>query len=176
VYKNQQQQQHKFFLMRKVLCFFNNCCAVIADISQILFSCCYSSFNFKLHSYSFYLDDVIPAQNMGDIADGRATYVIRKGRRRQRIDEFGSASMSSINSKLSNEGLCSDSNVALNVPSPIYPPSMMTPNSRHSIDLGASPRKHALHHQHNYHHHPVASVALNSPRFVLNGSIIFFYR
>jgi hypothetical protein len=94
-----------------------------------------------------------------DVKDGRGTYVIRKGRRRQRIDEFGgSASMSSIGSKLSNEGLCEDSNLALNVPSPVYPPSMMMPNSRHSIDLGASPRHHAL--QHPYH--PPAVV--NSPR------------
>lgn len=100
-----------------------------------------------------------------DIEDGHATYVIRKGRRRQRIDEFGSVSMSSINSKLSNEGLCnvdSNSNVALNVPSPIYPPSMMMPNSRHSIDLGASPRKHILH-QHNY---LPPNIISNSPRYV----------
>lgn len=100
-----------------------------------------------------------------DIADGHATYIIRKGRRRQRIDEFGSVSMSSINSKLSNEGLCDDdsnSNVALNVPSPIYPPSMMIPNSRHSIDLGASPRKHILHQQH--YHQP--NLISNSPRYV----------
>lgn len=80
-----------------------------------------------------------------DIADGRGTYVIRKGRRRQRIDDYGgSASMSSINSKLSNEALCNNSSSALNVPSPVYPPSMMMPNSRHSIDLGASPRHSAL--------------------------------
>ncbi|XP_070500602.1 uncharacterized protein [Chironomus tepperi] len=106
-------------------------------------------------------EDVIPPGT--DIADGKATYIIRKGRRRQRIDEFGSVSMSSINSKLSNEGLCDDdsnSNVALNVPSPIYPPSMMIPNSRHSIDLGASPRKHILHQQH--YHQP--NLISNSPR------------
>lgn len=102
-------------------------------------------------------DDVIPGV---DIADGRGTYVIRKGRRRQRIDDDfgGSASMSSINSKLSNEGLCNNSNLALNVPSPVYPPSMMIPNSRHSIDLGASPRHHAL--QHPYHQ----TTVVNSPR------------
>lgn len=97
-----------------------------------------------------------------DITDGKATYVVRKGRRRQRIvDEFGSASMSSINSKLSNEGdLCNDSNGALNVPSPIFPPSMLIPNSRHSIDLGSSPRKHAL--QNNYH--VATNIISNSPR------------
>lgn len=119
----------------------------------------------------FKIDDVIP-QPGTDIVDGKATYVVRKGRRRQRIvDEFGSASMSSINSKLSNEGdLCNDSNGAINVnvPSPIYPPSMMIPNSRHSIDLGASPRKHALHNsnnKNNFHHHVASVNAIsNSPR------------
>lgn len=108
-----------------------------------------------LHNF-IQIDDVIPGV---DIADGRGTYVIRKGRRRQRIEDYGgSASMSSINSKLSHEGLCSNSNSALNVPSPVYPPSMTVPNSRHSIDLGASPRNHAL--QHPYH--PTSVV--NTPR------------
>ncbi|KAG5674576.1 hypothetical protein PVAND_004530 [Polypedilum vanderplanki] len=97
-----------------------------------------------------------------EITDGHATYVIRKGRRRQRIDEFGSISMSSINSKLSNEVLCNDSsNPALNVPSPVFPPSMLQPQSRHSIDLGASPRKHILPHN-NYH--TQSTVMTNSPR------------
>lgn len=90
-----------------------------------------------------------------DITDGRGTYVIRKGRRRQRIDDYGSVA-SSINSKLSNEAL--NSNAAMNVPSPVFPPSMMIPNSRHSIDLGASPRHHALPHP----YHPANVV--NSPR------------
>jgi hypothetical protein len=86
-------------------------------------------------------DDVIPGV---DIADGRGTYVIRKGRHRQRIDEdFGGSALISINTKHSNEAL---SNVTVNVPSPVYPPSMMTPNSRHSIDLGASPRQQPLSH------------------------------
>ena len=94
-----------------------------------------------------------------DLADGRGTYVIRKGRRRQRIDDYGgSISMSSINSKLSNEALCNISNPTLNVPSPVYPPSMMAPNSRHSIDLGASPRNNAL--QHSYH----STSVVNTPR------------
>lgn len=109
---------------------------------------------------NFHLDDVIPYPGV-DITDGRGTYVIRKGRRRQRIDEYeGSmASMSSINSKLSKEALFDEkSNPALNVPSPVYPPSMMVPNSRHSIDLGASPRHHAL--QHTFHQ----SSVVNSPR------------
>lgn len=95
----------------------------------------------------------------GDITDGRSTYVIRKGRRRQRIDDYGSAaSMSSVNSKLSNEALCNDGSSSF-VPSPIYPPSLMQPNSRHSIDLGASPRHHAL--QHNNHYQ---AVLMNTPR------------
>jgi len=110
------------------------------------------------------IDDVIPSVPAGDISDGRATYVIRKGRRRQRIDDYGSAaSMSSVNSKLSNEGAsCNDSlPMGLNVPPPVYPPSMMMPNSRHSIDLGASPRHHiiaAL--QHPYQ----STTVVNSPR------------
>ncbi|CRK94373.1 CLUMA_CG007882, isoform B [Clunio marinus] len=119
-------------------------------------------------------DDVVPPGV--DISDGRGTYVIKKGRRRQRIDDFaGSASMSSINSKLSNEGLCNDSNSALNVPSPVYPPSMMMPNSRHSIDLGGSPRHHK--HQHSYHPPNVVntprsrlSLDLSSPTVTNTGS------
>lgn len=77
-----------------------------------------------------------------DICDGRATYVIRKGRKqRQRIADMDS--MSSINSRLSNEGggVCNGSSLALSVPSPVYPPSMTIPNSRHSVDLG-SPTHH----------------------------------
>lgn len=68
--------------------------------------------------------------------------------------------MSSINSKLSTEGLCEeeDDNVSMNVPSPVYPPSMLLPNSRHSIDLGASPRHHAL--QHPF----LPPSVVNSPR------------
>lgn len=62
---------------------------------------------------------------------GQGTYVIRKGRReRQRLPELNSSMSSSINSKLSNEGNLghSQSNNQL-----------LTPNSRHSIDLGSSP-------------------------------------
>lgn len=105
-------------------------------------------------------DDVIPYPGL-DIADGRGTYVIRKGRRRQRIDDYGgsAASMSSVNSKLSKEALCESSNTALNVPSPVYPPSMLLPNSRHSIDLGASPRHQAV----PYPFHQQPSI-VNSPR------------
>jgi hypothetical protein len=108
---------------------------------------------------SLVTDDLIPEGT--DITDGHATYIIRKGRRRQRIDEFGSISLSSIHSKLSNEVLCNENNAAMSVPSPIYPPSMMQPQSRHSIDLGASPRKHIL--PHNYH--PPSTAATNSPRY-----------
>lgn len=108
---------------------------------------------------TFRTDDVIPYPGL-DITDGRGTYVIRKGRRRQRIDDYGdlAASMSSVNSKLSKEALCDSSNSALNVPSPVYPPSMMVPNSRHSIDLGASPRHQAI--QYPYHQ----PIVVNSPR------------
>lgn len=108
---------------------------------------------------TFRTDDVIPYPGI-DIADGRGTYVIRKGRRRQRIDDYGdlAASMSSVNSKLSKEALCESTSSALNVPSPVYPPSMMIPNSRHSIDLGASPRHQAI----PYPFHQPSVV--NSPR------------
>lgn len=70
--------------------------------------------------------------NAQDITDGRGTYVIRKGRKeRHRLSEMDS--MSSINSKLSNEG-CN----TINVPSPVFPASMMIPGSRHSVDLGST--------------------------------------
>lgn len=112
--------------------------------------------------FSFCLDDVVPHPG-DDICDGRATYVIRKGRKqRQRIDELASNSMSSINSKLSNEGggECNGSNLTLGLPSPIYPPSMMLPNSRHSIALGAT----RLSPEHIAHHHHPQQSALNTPR------------
>lgn len=109
----------------------------------------------------FPTDDVIPYPGL-DITDGRGTYVIRKGRRRQRIDEYGSAaSMSSVNSKLSKEALCESSSPALNVPSPVFPPSMMMPNSRHSIDLGASPRHQPV--PYPFHQQQQPSI-VNSPR------------
>lgn len=60
------------------------------------------------------------------------TYVIRKGRKqRQRIPDMDD-SMSSINSKLSN------AETAANHPATQFPSSIFVPNSRHSIDLGAS--------------------------------------
>lgn len=110
----------------------------------------------------FFLDDVIP--HLTDLGDGGGTYVIRKGKRRQRIiDSMNtSVSLSSINSKLSNEKLCEEeeksSNPILNVPSPVYPPSMMTPNSRHSIDLGASPRNKVITNSF------ISNHVVNSPR------------
>ena len=89
-----------------------------------------------------FLDDVIPYT--GDIM-GRGTYVIRKGRKqRQKLCDIDSTS--SINSRLSNEG-----NFLL--PSPVFPISMMLPNSRHSIDLGSPPPP-----------PPPVQNSLNSPR------------
>lgn len=55
-------------------------------------------------------------------------------------------SMSSINSRLSNEG-------PINVPSPVFPASMFIPKSRHSIDLGSPPLP------------PPVQNSLTSPRF-----------
>ncbi|XP_037909499.1 uncharacterized protein LOC119650644 isoform X3 [Hermetia illucens] len=73
-------------------------------------------------------DDVIPTYpaNM----TGQGTYVIRKGRReRNRLPELNASMSSSINSRLSNEAI-SPAVSQLN--------SLFVPNSRHSIDLGAS--------------------------------------
>lgn len=76
---------------------------------------------------------------------GTGTYVIRKGRKqRQRLSDMDS--MSSINSRLSNEG-------PINVPSPVFPASMFIPKSRHSIDLGSPPLP------------PPVQNSLTSPRF-----------
>uniref|UniRef100_A0A336LXU0 CSON007459 protein n=1 Tax=Culicoides sonorensis TaxID=179676 RepID=A0A336LXU0_CULSO len=58
------------------------------------------------------------------------TYVIRKGRKqRQRLDELDSLPSSKYNSNEDNLS---------NVPSPVFPASINIPNSRHSIDLGAT--------------------------------------
>ncbi|XP_050087410.1 mucin-5AC isoform X2 [Anopheles aquasalis] len=79
-------------------------------------------------------DDLIP--HIPDVS-GRGTYIIRKGRRqRQRL--------ASLESEASNNGILppavatSGDDHILGLPSPIFPVSMMTPKSRHSIDLGLS--------------------------------------
>ncbi|ETN60892.1 hypothetical protein AND_007454 [Anopheles darlingi] len=78
-------------------------------------------------------DDLIP--HIPDVS-GRGTYVIRKGRRqRQRL--------ASLESEACNNGIppavaASGDDHILGLPSPIFPVSMMTPKSRHSIDLGLS--------------------------------------
>ncbi|XP_055685551.1 uncharacterized protein LOC129791411 isoform X3 [Lutzomyia longipalpis] len=65
---------------------------------------------------------------------GQGTYVIRKGRKqRQRVANI--EGVSSVNS--SRYGRESGGNIEL--PSPVYPASMLIPNSRHSIDLGSPP-------------------------------------
>lgn len=100
-------------------------------------------------------DELNPYSSAHDMT-GLGTYVIRKGRKqRHRLSDMDS--MSSINSKLSNEG-CN----TVNIPSPVFPASMMLPNSRHSLDLGCSSSP-----------PPSANIAppyvqnsLNSPRYV----------
>ncbi|XP_021700250.1 uncharacterized protein LOC5577722 isoform X3 [Aedes aegypti] len=72
-------------------------------------------------------DDVIP--QVPDIS-GRGTYVIRKGRRRQRLESLDS----NASNNLPIPGSSDLPPPAL--PSPIFPASMMMPKSRHSIDLG----------------------------------------
>lgn len=76
----------------------------------------------------FLLDELIP--QVPDIS-GRGTYVIRKGRRRQRLE--------SLDSNASNNLPIPSSEpppIATTLPSPVFPASMMMPKSRHSIDLG----------------------------------------
>lgn len=71
--------------------------------------------------------------------------MIRKGRKqRQRLSDMDS--MSSINSRLSNDGPCNNGGSLGSglAPSPIYPPSMNVPKSRHSIDLGNSSPQHVV--------------------------------
>ena len=78
--------------------------------------------------------------------------MIRKGRK-QRQALVNLDSNSSINSRLSNEAI-------VNLPSPVFPMSMSTPKSRHSIDLGASAQQ-SIHAQNaSQNHHP----AVHSPR------------
>lgn len=81
----------------------------------------------KCHS----LDEVIPYPTS---FLGQGTYVIRKGRKqRQRVPNM--EAVSSVNT--SRYGRESGGNIEL--PSPVYPASMLIPNSRHSIDLGSPP-------------------------------------
>lgn len=87
------------------------------------------SINHKCDDFSLFRsisDDVIP--QVPDIS-GRGTYVIRKGRRRQRLE--------SLDSNASNNLPIPSSEPPPPVlPSPIFPASMLLPKSRHSIDLG----------------------------------------
>ncbi|XP_053673501.1 trithorax group protein osa [Anopheles nili] len=96
-------------------------------------------------------DDLIP--HIPDIS-GRGTYIIRKGRRqRQRL--------ASLESETNNIGIpptdgepfqqptspsqqqqpLSEDHILRGLPSPVFPASMITPKSRHSIDLGLSANK-----------------------------------
>lgn len=79
-------------------------------------------------------DDVLPYPPSAAMAAklvNNGTYVIRKGRKqRQRIPDMDN-SLSSISSKLSNAEMAA-------APLPIFPSSIFVPNTRHSIDLGAS--------------------------------------
>ncbi|XP_059619219.1 uncharacterized protein LOC132263461 isoform X4 [Phlebotomus argentipes] len=65
---------------------------------------------------------------------GQGTYVIRKGRKqRQRVPNM--EAVSSVNtSRYGREG-----GGSIELPSPVFPVSMLIPNSRHSIDLGSPP-------------------------------------
>lgn len=119
-------------------------------------------------------DDLIPDIDQIIGREG-GTYVIRKGRKQRQRLELDS--MSSLNSRLSNEANIS------NVPSPVFPASMNIPNSRHSIDLGSSSINHSSSAHlvnskapvHSASHH----TSLNSARysfcsFFLFSGIIFF--
>uniref|UniRef100_A0A182SSV2 Uncharacterized protein n=1 Tax=Anopheles maculatus TaxID=74869 RepID=A0A182SSV2_9DIPT len=90
-------------------------------------------------------DDLIP--HIPDIS-GRGTYIIRKGRRqRQRLASLESEA----NNNSSSNGILvgpdapvqrpdslDEDHILRGLPSPIFPASMITPKSRHSIDLGLS--------------------------------------
>ncbi|XP_058820220.1 mucin-2 isoform X3 [Topomyia yanbarensis] len=74
-------------------------------------------------------DELIP--QVPDIT-GRGTYIIRKGRRRQRLESLDSTA----SNNLPIPG--NDLPPITTLPSPVFPASMMMPKSRHSIDLGLS--------------------------------------
>ncbi|XP_065078715.1 mucin-2 isoform X2 [Ochlerotatus camptorhynchus] len=73
-------------------------------------------------------DELIP--QVPDIS-GRGTYVIRKGRRRQRLESLDSNASNNLPIPSSESPP-----IATTLPSPVFPASMMLPKSRHSIDLG----------------------------------------
>ncbi|KAL1376233.1 hypothetical protein pipiens_004464 [Culex pipiens pipiens] len=81
-------------------------------------------------------DELIP--NVPDIS-GRGTYVIRKGRRRQRLESLDASNNLPIpgGDQLQPATVPCPAVVSA-LPSPVFPASMLTPKSRHSIDLGIS--------------------------------------
>uniref|UniRef100_A0A182PH45 Uncharacterized protein n=1 Tax=Anopheles epiroticus TaxID=199890 RepID=A0A182PH45_9DIPT len=97
-------------------------------------------------------DDLIP--HIPDIS-GRGTYIIRKGRRqRQRLASLESEVSNTVpdaashpiqqqpTAQRSDPSLGEDhSSILRGLPSPVFPASMITPKSRHSIDLGLSGSK-----------------------------------
>uniref|UniRef100_A0A182K5J2 Uncharacterized protein n=1 Tax=Anopheles christyi TaxID=43041 RepID=A0A182K5J2_9DIPT len=97
-------------------------------------------------------DDLIP--HIPDIS-GRGTYIIRKGRRqRQRLASLESEATNNIpdahplpmqqqqqQSSQRPDSLGDDHGILRGLPSPVFPTSMITPKSRHSIDLGLSVNK-----------------------------------
>uniref|UniRef100_A0A182UEG9 Uncharacterized protein n=1 Tax=Anopheles melas TaxID=34690 RepID=A0A182UEG9_9DIPT len=97
-------------------------------------------------------DDLIP--HIPDIS-GRGTYIIRKGRRqRQRLASLDSEAPTNLPDALSHPmqlqqpqqqqhtsqrpDSLGDDHILRGLPSPVFPASMITPKSRHSIDLGLS--------------------------------------
>ncbi|XP_035914926.1 mucin-5AC isoform X3 [Anopheles stephensi] len=85
-------------------------------------------------------DDLIP--HIPDIS-GRGTYIIRKGRRqRQRLASLESEANNSNGGGILVGPDVPDSlgedHILRGLPSPVFPASMITPKSRHSIDLGLS--------------------------------------
>uniref|UniRef100_A0A182J3C4 Uncharacterized protein n=1 Tax=Anopheles atroparvus TaxID=41427 RepID=A0A182J3C4_ANOAO len=98
-------------------------------------------------------DDLIP--HIPDIS-GRGTYIIRKGRRqRQRLASLESEPINNgaaatdgqshpshhqppVHRQQQQQQLASEDHMLRGLPSPVFPASMITPKSRHSIDLGVS--------------------------------------
>ncbi|KFB44271.1 AGAP009860-PA-like protein [Anopheles sinensis] len=87
-------------------------------------------------------DDLIP--HIPDIT-GRGTYIIRKGRRqRQRLASLESEPVNNGGPVVPAADV-SDDHMLRGLPSPVFPASMITPKSRHSIDLGMSGMPKAAH-------------------------------